>query len=76
MDVAISAELTLSGRLLPVGGIKEKILAARRAGLKTVILPSRNKSELGNIPENIQNDMKIIFADKIEDVIDMVLTKQ
>lgn len=73
-DVAISAELTLSGRLLPVGGIKEKILAARRAGLKTVILPSRNKSELENIPENIQNDMKIIFADKIEDIMDIVLS--
>lgn len=73
-DVAISAELTLSGRLLPVGGIKEKILAARRAGLKTVILPSKNRGELENIPEDIQKDLKIIFEDKIEDVVDLVLS--
>ena len=73
-DVAISAELTLSGRLLPVGGIKEKILAARRAGLKTVILPSKNRGELENITEDIQKDLKIIFEDKIEDVVDLVLS--
>ncbi|MBI5203968.1 MAG: endopeptidase La [Nitrospirae bacterium] len=73
-DVAISAELTLSGRLLPVGGIKEKILAARRAGLKTVILPSKNRGELENIPEDIQKDLKIIFEDKIEDVVELVLS--
>lgn len=73
-DVAISAELTLSGRLLPVGGIKEKILAARRAGLKTVVLPSKNRGELENIPEDIQKDLKIIFEDKIENVVDLVLS--
>ncbi|KAF0144890.1 MAG: ATP-dependent Lon protease [Nitrospirae bacterium] len=73
-DVAISAELTLSGRLLPVGGIKEKILAARRAGLKTVILPSKNRGELENIPEDIQKDLRIIFEDKIEDVVELVLS--
>lgn len=73
-DVAISAELTLSGRLLPVGGIKEKILAARRARLKTVILPSKNRGELENISEDIQKNLKIIFEDKIEDVVELVLS--
>lgn len=74
-DVAITGELTLSGRILPVGGIKEKILAAKRARLKTVILPSKNKVELEDIQEDIYKDMTIHFAEKIEDVVDLVLAK-
>ncbi len=74
-DVAVTGELTLSGRILPVGGIKEKILAARRSMIKTVILPSRNKVETEDVPADIQKDLKILFADKIEDVVDLVLVK-
>jgi len=74
-DVALTGELTLSGRILPVGGIKEKILAAKRAKLKTIILPSKNKVELEDIQEDIYKDITIHFAEKIEDVVDLVLAK-
>jgi ATP-dependent Lon protease len=72
-DTAITGELTLSGRILPVGGIKEKILAARRANIKTVILPLKNKLEVDNIPEEIRKGLEIHFADRIEDIVDEVL---
>ena len=72
-DVAVTGELTLSGRVLPVGGIKEKILAARRAGVKTVIIPHRNKVDIENLPEDFKQDLEILFMEKIEDVIDKVL---
>jgi len=74
-SVAITGELTLSGRILPVGGIKEKILAARRARLKTVILPSKNNVEIESLPQEVRGSIEIIFADTIEDVIDLVLVK-
>jgi len=72
-DVAVTGELTLSGRILPVGGIKEKILAAKRAGVKTVIIPHRNKVDIENLPEDFKQDLEILFMEKIEDVIDKVL---
>lgn len=74
-DVAITGELTLSGRILPVGGIREKLLAANRAGIKAVILPLKNNVEAKNIPEDINRGLKIHFADTIETAIDLVLTK-
>ncbi len=67
-DVAMTGEISLRGRVLPVGGIKEKVLAARRAGIKTVILPSRNEKDLQEIPENIRKKMNFIFAEKLCDV--------
>ena len=72
---AITGELTLSGRILPVGGIKEKILAARRANIKTVILPLKNRLEVDSIPEDIRKGLDIRFADRIEDIVDIVLVK-
>ncbi|MGB9711299.1 MAG: endopeptidase La [Thermodesulfovibrio sp.] len=72
-DIAITGELTLSGRILPVGGIKEKILAAKRAGVKTVIVPHRNKVDIDNLPEDFKRGLKIIFMEKIEDVVNIVL---
>lgn len=72
-DVAMTGELTLSGRVLPVGGIKEKILAARRAGVKTVILPNKNKVDVENLSENVRKDLQIILIDKIDEIIDLVL---
>jgi ATP-dependent Lon protease len=73
-DVAITGELTLSGRILPVGGIREKLLAAKRARITTVILPLKNKVEAENIPDDIQRDLKIHFAGSLEGVLDLVLT--
>jgi ATP-dependent Lon protease len=72
-ETAITGELTLSGRILPVGGIKEKILAARRANIKTVILPLKNRLEVDSIPEDIRKGLEIRFADRIEDIVDIVL---
>ncbi|MGQ9636170.1 MAG: endopeptidase La [Thermodesulfobacteriota bacterium] len=69
-DLAMTGELTLSGRILPVGGIKEKILAARRAGVKSVILPKKNEADLGEIPEYIKKEMNFILVDHIQEVFD------
>jgi ATP-dependent Lon protease len=74
-DVAVSGELTLTGRILPVGGIKEKILAARRAGVKTVILPLRNKVDVENLPLDVKEGLELILTDRIEEIVDKVLIK-
>ena len=67
-DVAMTGEITLRGKVLPVGGIKEKVLAARRAGIKKVILPAKNKDDLEEIPENAKKGMKFFLAETIDDV--------
>jgi len=74
-DAAISGEITLSGRILPVGGVKEKLLAARRAGVKMVILPLKNKVDIENLPENVKAGLDIILADRLEEIVNKVLIK-
>ena len=72
--LAMTGEVTLSGKVLPVGGIKEKVLAARRAGIKTVILPERNRKDLlEDIPEDLRKDMEFVFAKDVKDVIEAAL---
>ncbi len=73
-DVAMTGEMTLSGRVLPVGGIKEKILAGRRAGVKTVILPKENEKNLEDIPEYVKKEMNFIMVEHIQEVLDFVLS--
>jgi ATP-dependent Lon protease len=68
-DTAMTGEITLAGLVLPVGGIKEKVLAARRAGVKQVILPKENEKDLRELPDPVQKEMKFLFADTIEDVL-------
>ena len=68
-SAAMTGEITLRGLILPVGGVKEKVLAAHRAGLKTIILPARNRAELEEVPENVRDDLTFVFAEKVEDVI-------
>jgi ATP-dependent Lon protease len=68
-DVAMTGEITLRGRILPIGGLKEKILAAHRAGITTVIAPSRNKKDIVDVPKKVQRELNIIFADKMEEVL-------
>jgi ATP-dependent Lon protease len=68
-DTAMTGEITLSGLVLPVGGIKEKVLAARRAGLRRVILPRDNAMDLRELPDNVRADLDIVLADRIEDVL-------
>jgi ATP-dependent Lon protease len=72
-DVALTGELTLSGRILPVGGIRGKILAARRAGIKTVVLPKRNEADLKDIPANLIGDLEIVTTYEMGDIVDLVL---
>jgi ATP-dependent Lon protease len=72
--LAMTGEVTLSGKVLPVGGIKEKIMAAKRAGIKTVILPDRNKKDLyEDIPEELRKGMTFIFAKDVSEVLDAAL---
>ena len=68
-DVAMTGEITLRGRVLPVGGIKEKVLAAHRAGIKTVILPRRNEPDLDDVPAELRNDLDFVLADTADDVL-------
>jgi len=72
-DVGMTGEITLRGQVLPVGGIKEKILAAHRSGLKTVILPARNKEDLEDLPEEVRKSMNFVFAERVEDVLEAAL---
>ena len=72
-DIAMTGELTLSGRVLPVGGIKEKILAARRAGVKTVVLPKKNEKNLDDIPDYIKREMNFILVEHTQEVLDLTL---
>jgi ATP-dependent Lon protease len=72
-EMAMTGELTLGGRVLPVGGIKEKILAARRAGVKTVILPKKNEKNLDDIPDYIKKEMNFILVEHIQEVLDLTL---
>jgi ATP-dependent Lon protease len=74
-DVGMTGEITLRGRILPVGGIKMKVLAAHRAGLTTVILPRRNARDLHDVPEEIRKAMQFILVDRIDEAIDIGLTR-
>ena len=75
-DVAMTGEVTLRGRVLPIGGLKEKLLAALRGGIKTVIIPSENEKDLKEIPQNVKDGLKIIPVDHVDEVIKIALTKQ
>jgi ATP-dependent Lon protease len=68
-DTAMTGEITLTGLVLPVGGVKEKLLAAHRAGLKRVILPRRNDKDLPDLPESVRRELELIFAERIEEVL-------
>jgi ATP-dependent Lon protease len=74
-DVAMTGEITLKGKVLPVGGVKEKILAARRAGIKTVILPRKNEKDLSEVPDIVKQGLEFVFVENLDDVFANVLTK-
>ena len=68
-EVAMTGEITLRGLVLPIGGLKEKVLAAHRAGLRTVIIPKRNEKDLDDVPAEVRAEMKFVLADRVEDVL-------
>lgn len=72
-EVGMTGEITLRGRVLPVGGVKEKVLAAHRAGLKTVILPKKNDKDLIDVPKDAKRDLKFVFAEHIDVVLEAAL---
>jgi ATP-dependent Lon protease len=77
-DVAMTGEITLRGKVLPIGGLKEKLIAAHRAGVKTVIIPAQNKKDLVDIPKRIRREMNIIFATQMDEVLKhaLIMTKK
>jgi ATP-dependent Lon protease len=75
-DIAMTGEITLRGKVLPIGGVKEKILAAHRAGNRIVLLPRDNEKDLSEIPENIQGDLAIRFVDTMDEVLDLALERK
>jgi ATP-dependent Lon protease len=72
-DIAMTGEITLRGKVLAVGGIKEKVLGARRAGINTILLPKRNEKDLEDIPENVRAEMHFIFVETMDDVLEYAL---
>jgi len=74
-DLAMTGEITLRGRVLPIGGLKEKILAAHRGNIKMVIIPKDNEKDLAEVPQNVQHALKIVFVEHIDEVLDIAFVK-
>jgi ATP-dependent Lon protease len=74
-DIAMTGEITLRGRVLPIGGLKEKLLAALRGGLKTVLIPAENEKDLADIPDNVKRGLKIISVSTVDEVLGHALTE-
>jgi ATP-dependent Lon protease len=72
-DTAMTGEVTLTGLVLPIGGVKEKVLAARRAGINRVILPQGNKKDLRDIPDHVRREMQFYFAERVEEVLKLMI---
>jgi ATP-dependent Lon protease len=72
-EVAMTGEITLRGQVMPVGGIKEKMLAAHRSGVKTAIIPARNEADLDELPEQVRQEMRFVLAETVDDVLKAAL---
>lgn len=75
-EVGMTGEITLRGRVLPIGGLKEKALAANRAGLKTIIIPKENEKDIDDIPESVRQDLKLILVEHLDEVLEVALLKE
>ena len=73
--VAMTGEITLRGKVLPIGGVKEKLLAAHRAGVSTIILPRKNEKDLSEIPAEIRKDLQVELVDTMDEVLRIALDK-
>ena len=74
-DVAMTGEITLRGKVLPVGGIKEKVLAAHRAGIKTILLPADNKADIDDIPQTVRKQLNFILLEKAKEALKYALAE-
>ena len=75
-DIAMTGEVTLRGRVLPIGGLKEKLLAALRGGLKKVLIPEENAKDLAEIPDNVKNGLEIVPVSRVEQVLEHALVSK
>jgi ATP-dependent Lon protease len=75
-EIAMTGEVTLSGRVLPIGGVKQKVLAAHRAGLTEVILPARNEADIDDVPDKVRDEMAFHFVDSVDKVLDLALGEE
>jgi ATP-dependent Lon protease len=75
-DIAMTGEITLRGKVLPIGGLKEKLLAAHRAGIREAILPADNKKDLADLPELIKTEMKLNWVEQMDEVLEIALTRK
>jgi len=75
-DVAMTGEVTLTGQVLPIGGLKEKALAAQRNGIKRVIAPNRNEQDIDEIPEHLREDLEFVFVSEVVEVLDAALQRR
>jgi ATP-dependent Lon protease len=75
-DLAMTGEITVRGRVLPIGGLKEKLLAAHRQGIREVVLPADNEKDLPDIPENIRKEMKLHFVNSMDEVLKLALERE
>ena len=75
-DIAMTGEITLRGRVLPIGGLKEKLLAALRGGIKLVLIPKDNEKDLSEIPDNVKEGLEIVPVSTVDEVLDQALTRK
>ena len=75
-DVAMTGEITLRGKVLPVGGIKEKVLAAHRAGIKTILLPRENEADIDDIPQAVRKQLKFVLLDRAVETLDYAFAEK
>ena len=75
-EIAMTGEVTITGQVLPIGGLKEKLLAAHRAGIKKVLIPKENEKDLVDIPKKVKEDIKIVAVEFVDEVLKIALTKE
>ncbi|HNX19662.1 MAG TPA: endopeptidase La, partial [Acidobacteriota bacterium] len=74
-DVAMTGEITLRGRVLPVGGVKEKLLAAHRTGIRTVLIPRDNEQDLAELPPDVAAELNVVLVDRVDEVLSLALER-